>query len=65
MTKQEAIIASAYTGTLFPGVRFSDVHKIFEEKMGRPIFTHEFASDDFNEYIKRKFRKDFLSIKVK
>ena len=39
MTKQEKIVVSAYTGVLM--CDFKDVHKYIEEKMGRPVFTHE------------------------
>ena len=40
MTRREGAIISAYTGILI-SKDFSDVHKYIEEKMGRPVFTHE------------------------
>ena len=43
MTKHEAIVVSAYTGFLM--CDFGDVHEYIEKKLGRPIWTHEFALD--------------------
>jgi len=62
MTKHEAIVAGAYTGILFPGTEFSDIHEYVEIKLGRPVFTHEFAI--FRDEIKEATKSDFLSIKV-
>lgn len=44
MTEKEKIIVSAYTGYLL--CDFSAVHKYVEEKLGRPIWTHEFADEE-------------------
>ena len=41
MTKQERIIVSAYTGFLM--CDYDDLHKYIEEKVGRPVWTHELA----------------------
>lgn len=60
MTKREAAIVSAYTGYLIG--EFSDFHAYVEEIMGRPVFTHEFPS--IAEELKKKSKKDFMSIKV-
>ena len=60
MTKQEKIIVSAYTGVLM--CDFGDVHEYVEEKLGRPIFTHEFADKDIQKEIKEKSKEDFLKI---
>ena len=40
MTRRESAIISAYTGFMITK-DFSDVHAYIEEKMGRPVFTHE------------------------
>ena len=53
MTKNEAVLISAYTKTLLTK-DFSDVHKFCEDLLGRPIFTHEFAFDDVWKEIKEK-----------
>lgn len=60
MTKQEKVIVSTYTGVLM--CDFSDVHEYVEEKLGRPIFTHEFADRDIQKEIKEKSKEDFLKI---
>lgn len=58
MTNKEKIIVSAYTGTLM--CDFSDLHEYIEEKMGRPVWTHEFPS--LQKLIKELSKDDFLKI---
>ena len=53
MTKKEAILISAYTGYLLTH-SFSDVHKFCEELLGRPLYTHEFASESVQKEIREK-----------
>lgn len=60
MTKHEAIVVSAYTGFLM--CDFSDVHEYVEKKLGRPVWTHEFADKNLLEEIREKTRSDFLKI---
>ncbi len=60
MTKQEKIIVSAFTGVLM--CDFSDVHKYIEEKLERPVWTHELASERVWDEIKEKTIEDFLEI---
>lgn len=55
MTKEEAVLISAYTGFMLTK-DFSDVHKFCEELLGRPIWTHEFASKSVQTEIKEKCR---------
>ena len=64
MNKNEAIIASAYTGGLFPGVNFSDLHEAIEKKMCRPIFTHQFADEKIMDEIKDRFKIDFIEMDI-
>ena len=59
MTKHEAIVVSAYTGFLM--CDFSDVHEYIQKKLGRPIWTHEFAMD-LQKEIHEKVKPDFLKI---
>lgn len=61
MTKYEAILISAYTGYLLTN-DFSDVHEFCEKLLGRPIFTHEFASEDVNKEIKEKCKPMILEM---
>ena len=60
MTKQEKIIVSAYTGVLM--CDFDDMHKYIEEKMQRPVFTHELGNENFLEELKEKVKPDFIEI---
>lgn len=60
MTKQEKIIVSAYTGVLM--CSFEDMHKYIEEKLGRPVWTHELASDAVESEIKAAVKPDFIAL---
>lgn len=60
MTEKERIIVSAYTGYLL--CDFSKVHKYIEEKLGRPIWTHELASDELVKEIREKCHDDYVSL---
>ena len=60
LTKKQAAIIGAYTGiTCGP---FSEIHEYAEGKFGRPVFTHEFAIDEFMEKLKAVAKDDFLLI---
>ena len=61
MTKKEAVLVSAYTGTLLTN-DFADVHKFCEELLERPIFTHEFADKKVCEQIKEKCKPLILEM---
>jgi len=60
LTKEQAITVMAYTG--FATCDFSLFHKAVENKLGRPIFTHQFANDDICAEIKAKFKDDFVKL---
>jgi hypothetical protein len=60
LTDQQGAILSAFTGKLC--CNFSDFHKYAERKLGRPIFTHEFASQKVTEEIREASREDLLAI---
>ena len=60
MTHKERVIISAYTGYLMTD--FNDVHKYIEDKLGRPIWTHELANPDVWDEIKEKSKDDFLKL---
>jgi len=60
MTEKERVIVSAYTGVLM--CNFSELHKYVEQKLGRPVFTHEFTDKDIIEEIKERVRDDFLAL---
>lgn len=60
MTKKDRIVVSAYTGYLM--CDFDDVHKYIEEKLGRPVWTHELAAESVQTEIREKTREDFLKL---
>lgn len=60
MTKQEKIVVSAYTGVLM--CDFSDLHEYIEKKLGRPVWTHELASEEVQKEIRQKTKDDFLEL---
>lgn len=55
MNKQEAILLSAYTGFLLVP-DFSLVHEFIEKTLGRPVWSHELASEKLFEEIREKLR---------
>lgn len=63
MTKREAAIIMAYTGTaMLTGEDFDIFHKYVEHILGRPVFTHELGSESVWDEIKEKSKNDFLDI---
>lgn len=60
MTYKEAVIISAYTGFLI--CDFDDMHKYIEEKLGRPVWTHELASKEIQNEIRQKCKTEFLEL---
>lgn len=63
MTKQEAAIIMAYTGkTMLTGDDFSIFHKYIENKLKRPVWTHELGFDVVFEQIKEASKEDFINL---
>jgi len=62
MTKKEAAIVTAYTGIVIG--EFSEAHKYMQEKLGRPIFTHELAEKKVVDLIKTLALEDFVNIEI-
>lgn len=60
LTKEQAAIIVAYTG--YAAGPFGDIQEYAERKLGRSIFTHEFASPDLAEELKDAAKADFVSI---
>lgn len=60
MTLDEKIVVSAYTEYLM--CDFNEVHKYIEKLLGRPVFTHELATDLIQKEIREKSKPDFLKI---
>lgn len=63
MTERERIIVSAYTGYLL--CDFGKMHAYIEEKLGRPIWTHELANEEISKEIREKCRDDFVALAEK
>lgn len=61
MTREEAILLSAYTGYLLVS-DFAEVHKFCEETLGHPIWTHEFADRGVQKEIQAKLRPKILEM---
>ena len=61
MTKEEAILLSAYTGYLL-APDFSQVHKFCEDTLGRPIWTHEFADRCVQKEIQEKLHPQIMEL---
>lgn len=57
LTKEQAAIAGAFTGITFGP--FSDIHEYAERVLGRPVWTHEFASKTLSAELKEAARRDF------
>lgn len=63
MNDRERAIVMAYTGcAMLTGDKFGIFHEYIEEKLGRPVFTHELAYDDVVALIKEKAREDFIGL---
>ena len=61
MTREEAILLSAYTGFLLVP-DFSEVHKFCEDALGHPIWTHEFADSCVQKEIQEKLRPQIMEL---
>ena len=60
LTKEQAIVISAYTGVLI--CDFGDMHEDVERRMKRPVWTHEFANEEMRKRLRQLYREDFLSM---
>lgn len=63
MTEREAAIVSAYTGYLIGS--FDAMQKYVEELMEGPVWTHQLASGEFAEEIRKRAKADFVAMEVK
>lgn len=60
LTREQAAIIGCYT-TVLCGP-FSDFHEKAEALLDRPIWTHEFASQDLWRELKEKAKPEFMSL---
>jgi hypothetical protein len=60
LTKEQAIIITGYTNILC--CPFAEFQEAVENRLGRPVYTHEFASKELQSKIKEVFRADFIKM---
>jgi hypothetical protein len=61
LTKEQAIAITGFTGVM-ACKSFSDFHGDVEKRLGRPVFTHQFANKELTEEIKEAYRADFIDM---
>ncbi len=59
-TEEQAIVIMGFTGK--STIPFSAFHGDVEKRLGRLVFTHEFASKEMSEKLKEVYREDFVSM---
>ena len=60
LTKEQAAVIGAFTG--FAIGPFSDIQEYAERVLGRPIWTHEFASESVVSELREAARDDFVAM---
>jgi hypothetical protein len=60
LTREQAAIIGAVTG--YTAGPFSDIHEYAERKLGRPIWTTEFADLGLRNELRAAAKEDFLAI---
>jgi len=61
LTKEQAIVITGFTG-IMACKSFNDFHGDVEKRLGRPVFTHEFANKELSEEIKELYKSDFMDM---
>lgn len=59
-TREQALAVTGFTG--ITAIEFSEFHGDVEKRLGRPVFTHEFASEEMAKEIKELYREDFINL---
>ena len=60
LTQEQALIITGFTG--ITSTKFSDFHGDVEKRLGRPVWTHQFADPAVWEEIKQAYKEDFMAI---
>lgn len=60
LTKEQAAIIGLFTGISCGP--FGDIHELAEKLYGKPIFTHQFANEEFFNELKKLVKPMFLEI---
>jgi len=63
LTKEQAIILTGFTGIMM--LNFGEFHEAVEKRLGHPVFTHQFGSQDFMDMLKELYREDFIKLAYK
>ena len=60
LTIEQGVILTGFTGKLCAPL--SDFHADVEKRLGRPVFTHEFANKEMSEQLREEYRADFIAM---
>lgn len=61
LTQEQCIILTGFTGRMLCE-NFSDFHADVEQRLGRPVWTHQFANEETRMEIEDAYREDFLKL---
>lgn len=56
LTRRQAAILGCFTGISLESRGISAIQELAEELLGRPVWTHEFASEKFTADLKERAR---------
>ena len=60
LTKEQAVIITGFTG--YAACSLSELQEDVEKRLGRPVWTHEFADEDVRKKIRDAYRGDFVAM---
>lgn len=60
LSEAQCVVLTGFTGVLFG--KFSTFHADAEKRLGRPIWTHEFATAEMKAELKETYRQDFMAL---
>jgi hypothetical protein len=59
-TKEQALVIMGFTG--ISTTSFSTFHGDVEKRLGHPVWTHQFADNEFVDKVAEAYREDFLAM---
>ncbi len=60
LTREQAAIIGAYTGIACGD--FGDVHRVVEQALGHPVWTHQMADKKLWEDVREKIKPQFVAL---
>lgn len=60
LTKAQAIVITGFTG--YAACSMSEIHEDVEKRLGRPVWTHEFANEEVRKEMREAYRADFVAM---